>query len=260
MIANYDSLLVPRRDSIDPDPLNFQAELDRSKLPHTLRCTFGITSPLKRGEWIRARNPQAVDTYYYKVEDVSCSPNITLSMPVLKPVSTPMDAVGADSRRLATQPLTPQGTPDEGCEQVTCTTFSINFDEMDDVAKQAAITEIIDTIPPVYDMKTWLEENTTVASQASLRNWTDRISPAACGVLRWIIASNRSCIIPVDEVDKGGNKTDDTRESRVWGMGDYIQFRFAMGAPDKEQRFVKAVKEAQQKHALKCKALQRSMW
>lgn len=34
-------------------------------------------------------------------------------------------------------------------------------------------------------------------------------------------------------------------------MSDYIQFRFAMGAPDKEQRFVKAVKEAQQQYALK---------
>ncbi|RPB20605.1 hypothetical protein L211DRAFT_841537 [Terfezia boudieri ATCC MYA-4762] len=238
------NLLVPRRDSIDPDPLNFQAELDRSELPHTLSCTYGITSPLKRGEWIRVRNPQAVDTYYYRVEDTSCFPKITLSMPVVKPISTPMDAVGA-------QPVTPQGAPDEGCEQVTCTTFSVNFDEMDYGAKQTAITEIIDTIPPVYDMKTWLEENTTIASQASLRNWTDRISPAAFGVLRWIIASNRSCIIPVDEVDKEGNKAEDTRESRVWGMGDYIQFRFAMGAPDKEQRFVKAVKEAQQKHALK---------
>ena len=249
---------MPRRDSIEPDQLNFQAVLDRSKLPHTLNCTYGITSPVKRGEWIRVRNPQAVDTFYYRVEDASGFPNIALSMPVLKPVSTPMDAGGADSRRPAVQPLTPQGTP-EGCEQVTCTTFSVNFDEMDDVAKQAAITEIIDTIPPVYDMKAWLEENTTVVSQASLRNWADRISPAACGVLRWIIASNRSCIIPVDEVDKAGNKADDTRESRVWGMGDYIQFRFAMGAPDKEQRFVKAVKEAQQKHALKCKALQRPM-
>jgi len=244
---------MPRRDSLEPDPLNFQAVLDRSKLPHTLVCTDCTTCPLKRGEWIRVRNPQAVDTLYYRVADVSSFPSITLSMPVLKPVSTPVDAIGVDSRRLAAKPPTPQGTTDEGSEQVTCTTFSVNFDEMDYMAKQAAITEIIDTIPPVSDMKVWLEENTTAVSQASLRNWVDRISPAAWGVLRWIIASNRSCIIPADEVGNVGSKADDTREPRVWGMGDYMQFRFAMGAPDKEQRFVKAVKEAQQKHALKCK-------
>lgn len=246
--ANENSLLVPRRDLLNSDPPNFQAVLDRTKFPHNLICANAFTNPAKRGEWLRVRNPQSSDVFYYRVEDTSRFPNLTLSSPVRRPLTIPTQCVQrTEGRKPVVQTLDPD------IEQVICSPFSENFDSMDDISKQGIIAEIIDTMPPVYEMKGWLEENTTMGAQASLRNWTDRISPAACGMLRWIIASNRSCIVPVDEVDAEGNKADCTKEPRVWGMGEYVQFRFAMGAPDKEQRFVKAVKDAQLKHAMTCK-------
>jgi ubiquitin-conjugating enzyme E2 Q len=88
--------------------------------------------------------------------------------------------------------------------------------------------------------------------------WKERVSPTACGVLRWIIASNRSCIVPIeddieDETEKENLiKAIPGKEQGVWGMGDLKQFRFAMGAPDKEQRFVNAVKDAQERLKLTC--------
>ncbi|KKK21968.1 hypothetical protein AOCH_001865 [Aspergillus ochraceoroseus] len=65
---------------------------------------------------------------------------------------------------------------------------------------------------------------------ASLAQWQHRISPSALLLLQWIVGSNRSVII-----------YDDDPEHQVSGMESYLQFRFAQGAPDKEERFVASV-------------------
>jgi len=88
-------------------------------------------------------------------------------------------------------------------------------------------------------------------SEPNLKAWKERLSPAALGILRWIIASNRSCIVQVDKCpdqDAAGIKAKIRPEQRVANMSrNWVQFRFAQGSPDKEQRFLNALKEQQSK-------------
>lgn len=111
------------------------------------------------------------------------------------------------------------------------------FDDLTHEQKQTAICILLETLPSVAEMRTFLQSHN--GRMKSLQAWTDRISPAALGVLRWIIASNRSCIIQVDDQEGDTPKA----EERVSGMPDWMQFRFAQGAPDREQRFVRSVRE-----------------
>ncbi|EEP82443.1 predicted protein [Uncinocarpus reesii 1704] len=93
-------------------------------------------------------------------------------------------------------------------------------------------------------MKAYLS-NFPSTSQPSLSSWTDRISKSALDVLRWIVASNRSCIIQDDQDTASSpastSEQNNPLQNRVSGMDEYTQFRFAQGAPDKEQRFLKSV-------------------
>lgn len=115
--------------------------------------------------------------------------------------------------------------------------YDQTFDDLFNEEKQTAICVLLETLPSVAEMKSFLQSNH--GRSDSLQGWTDRISPAALGVLRWIIASNRSCIIQVDNQEGNTMKA----EERVSGMPNWMQFRFAQGAPDKEQRFITAVRE-----------------
>ena len=87
-------------------------------------------------------------------------------------------------------------------------------------------------------------------AQSPLSSWVDRMPPAALGILRWIIASNRACIMQVDDdIDElfSGKKGED----RLYGMPGWSQFRFAMGAPDKERKFIQAVRDTTERLKLK---------
>ena len=99
--------------------------------------------------------------------------------------------------------------------------FDQYFDELGDVEKQNAIRMLLETLPSVAEMRTYLQN--MGEKHMSLQAWTERIIPAARGVLRWIIASNRSCILQIDNFD--GRKR--SSEERVSGMHSYMQFRFA---------------------------------
>ena len=71
-----------------------------------------------------------------------------------------------------------------------------NIDELNNEDKSRMICMLLDTLPSVQDMKGfWFSKG---GSDSSLRTWHERVSPAALGILRWIIASNRSCIIQAD--------------------------------------------------------------
>ncbi|CAF9926257.1 MAG: hypothetical protein GOMPHAMPRED_004087 [Gomphillus americanus] len=108
------------------------------------------------------------------------------------------------------------------------------FDSLSTNARHAAIRILLDTLPSVNEMGEYLR--TTRGLRVQLSGWTDRMIPAAVALLRWIIASNRSCIVYNEKP---------TSDEVVHGMPGFLQFRFASGAPDKESRFVKSVKEVQ---------------
>lgn len=119
--------------------------------------------------------------------------------------------------------------------------YDRNFDELPDSAKAQTICEILCTLPPIDELVAYLSRSTS--TQTSLSAWSDRISPAALGLLRWIVASNRSSIVQLDHLDSMGPGIGKSRlDQRLANMGDYIQFRFAQGAPSKEALFQKALK------------------
>ncbi|MCJ1282644.1 hypothetical protein MMC26_001969 [Xylographa opegraphella] len=121
--------------------------------------------------------------------------------------------------------------------------YDQNFDDLSEAERRSSIRMLLDTLPSVLDMRSYLRS--MGHKHMSLRAWSDRISPAAFGVIRWIIASNRSCLVQIDGHDDGTNRS----AERVSGMSGYMQFRFAQGSPDKEQRFVTAIRETTERLA-----------
>ena len=97
--------------------------------------------------------------------------------------------------------------------------YAQNFDDLGSTDQQSTICLLLSTLPSVTEMRDYLKKMGD--KQMSLRSWTDRISPAALGILRWIIASNRSCIVQTDSLDSSIKRGED----RVAGMDGFMQFR-----------------------------------
>ena len=181
-----------------------------------------------------ARTPACVDKAIQRTSTV-VKGNTGSSTPLAQSQST-------SNRSGLASALTPAATPppsvmESSFTEAQFTIYDQKFDDLQEYDKQHSICMLLDTLPSVRQMKDFLLSRN--GKNTSLRAWTDRISPAALGVLRWIIASNRSCIIQVDDIDGDSSKS----EERVSGMSQWMQFRFAQGAPDKEQRFVTSVRQ-----------------
>lgn len=126
------------------------------------------------------------------------------------------------------QQVQPQGTL-SARREVHYVHYGQNFDDLTPMNKQRVMVMLLDTLPDVNSMKKFLGP---IGSQITLSSWHGRIIPAALDFLRWIIASNRSSILQDGE----------DLNHLVTGMQGYAQFRLVQGAPDKEQRFIQAVK------------------
>ena len=201
------------------------------------------------GNWIYVTvfaatgNPE--EKWHCKVSETS-GPIATLGKPILHPMprsgghpqyQTALS--GGPASKVATPAVIPPpsaATQGLSKPEVELVLYDIDFDELDNIEKNSTICALLDTLPSIGDMKSWLQKRQ--GKDPSLRDY-DRITPAALGVLRWIVASNRSCIIQVDDIDGSMSKS----EERVSGMQQWMQFRFAQGAPDKEQRFITAVRD-----------------
>lgn len=152
---------------------------------------------------------------HYRVQDTSHRPRIQLSEPVCWNL------------------LLSQQAPSTIGKYVTYAIYDVNLDELVLAAKRDAIVMLLDTLPDVDSMASFMSSGPNRNDIRPLESWVDRISPSALSALRWIVASNRSCIM-----------YDDDPQHRVSGVQNYLQFRLAQGAPDKEQRFVNAVNTA----------------
>jgi hypothetical protein len=133
------------------------------------------------------------------------------------------------------------------------TVYQTNFDDLREEDRADTIVMLLETVPSVKEMRTFLVHRGR-HSEPSLTEWKDRISPAALGLLRWIIASNRSCIVQVDRFTPQ-TESDDSMvidnlrlDEKISGVEGWLQFRFAQGAPDKELRFQKALSETKLIH------------
>jgi len=185
---------------------------------------------LRKGDFIAlVEDEKLSDLMYHQVEEVSL-PSVKLG----PPIST--TEANRDGRSVV--------EPSNAFQDVDCYTFSHNFDDLSDDHKCKAIMSLLDTLPSVKEMRQYLKTH-SVGQDSSLRQWRERMIPSALNIFRWIIASNRSCIMQVDTLLDDNKLADgaDYSEDRISGMDDYMQFRFAQGAPDKEQRFVDCVKE-----------------
>ena len=148
---------------------------------------------------------------------------------------------------MAASPFTPATTPPPSAIiAAKVAVYSHNFDDMDNSKKGQAIVLLLETLPPIKEIRAYLVQQSRVA-EPNLRSWKDRITPAALGLLRWIIASNRSCIVQVEKCpgQEEGESPIRLREKCSNVAKDWVQFRFAQGAPDKEQRFLQSLKDEQ---------------
>ena len=209
--------------------------------------------PLKPGDWIISSisGPFAENEHRRVIETLY--PVVRLGPPILRPSTLIPELQQQNSVRIpVSNTFTPAATPPHTADispsaysDIEFAIYDQHFDDLPATEQLNAICILLDTLPSVSDMKGFLQG--TGGKQVSLQQWPDRISASALGLLRWIIASNRSCIVQCDSAEERSVQS----EERVAGMASYVQFRFAQGAPDKEQRFVTAVRETAARLELK---------
>ncbi|KIX99840.1 uncharacterized protein Z520_04476 [Fonsecaea multimorphosa CBS 102226] len=123
-----------------------------------------------------------------------------------------------------------------------CYLYDKTFDSLAQEHQENAIMTLLDALPSVIKMRGSLEGQGK-SQEPSLEASPEKIPKAALHLLRWIVASNRSCIMQVDDIEsKDGPLIPGKVTDRVGGMYSWIQFRLAQGAPDKEKRFNDSVK------------------
>ncbi|KAL1306242.1 hypothetical protein AAFC00_004332 [Neodothiora populina] len=110
------------------------------------------------------------------------------------------------------------------------------FDTLDDNQKCGAIKNLLNCLHSICDIKSYLSTQ-RIPDLARARHM---IPPATLSTLRWVIASNRACIMQAYD-DDPVTGLPAPKDTHVYGMKGWMQFRFAMGAPDKEKRFLKCV-------------------
>ncbi|KMU71823.1 hypothetical protein CISG_00133 [Coccidioides immitis RMSCC 3703] len=212
-----------------PAHKQLHAELDRVNMELRFRDKHG-TRCLRAGDWIVITECGGDKTpSHCRVKDTSLWPSVKLGPPI---------SVSHGPSKCQMNPPIP------GYQKASFVLYDKNFDELTNPNRQATICLLLDTLPSVKEMKAYLAGFPS-ASQPSLSNWTDRISKSGLDLLRWIVASNRSCIIQdyPDTVftDQPETEARDHGQNLVQEMSGYLQFRFAQGAPDKEQRFIQSV-------------------
>lgn len=209
-------------------PPGYKAKLNRE----TREIIFekGNSLQVRVGDWICYNNFATNVWEHCRVVETHLYPVIRVSNPISKPNP---DAVVAGA-----PPVTMGMRPNNNFEEITFHKYDSNFDNLTESSKRGAIVAQLELLPPVRELKEYL----LGSRSASLSTWADRISPAASGILRWIIASNRACIVAVDNPDDQDQRSD----QRVRGMENWMQFKFAMGAPDKERRFIDSTRSKQQ--------------
>ncbi|TBU25270.1 hypothetical protein BD311DRAFT_764945 [Dichomitus squalens] len=115
-----------------------------------------------------------------------------------------------------------------------------DFDQLQLPEMRSAITYLIDSLPPISDMKKHLEQSRGAGrAKPRLQDFDRAIPDAAWSILRWIVAS---CTAHLEEL------TSD--EEQVKNIGsEWRQFRFSVGAPDAEAKFRTALQQAQRENA-----------
>ena len=247
---NAGTITRPQKENSNTLGSTFVARLDFNKgeLLYEAKQQQDNAS-IRVGDWIVVHSKETDEDFHYRVED-TMFPVFNLGTPIRVRVSdtsstpAPYHGVGGEPSPAPTRPTTPPKVLPVGLIAVDCLCYHQSFDDLSSNQKHHAVVTLLDTLPPVLDMQKYLEIEQQ-SKDPSLKAWRSRISDSALNLLRWIIASNRSCIMQVDQLvqDKATSKSTEAIDDRVAGMDSWMQFKFAQGAPDKEQRFVDCVKK-----------------
>ena len=252
-IENNDTDLAASDRSQQPSPGPYEVGFDSNRNDvvffETKMPVGGC--PVARGQWIVLRGKQStlgenVDELHCRVSDTSYWPTIQVDEPVVVSLKSEGFVEGSThlAGKKAAKPETPAPTP--RLAPVTLTKYSQEFSLLETNREKCdAICRLLDTLPTINEMRKYLSQTN---HPTELKNWVERLPRDACSLLRWIIASNRSCIMQVDNQESG--KTNGHKEERLHGMDGFMQFRFAMGAPDKESRFVSEVRKTAERLSL----------
>lgn len=241
---------APTTPAVKKEFPTYKVGFDQSKLELIFERP-GDGCPVRKGTWILLTcEAQKGRNLHCRVAETAFYPTITVNQPVaVQQREVPQNAIAKPQTPAATRPASP------AIPHWVPATFQIyeqNFNELDRGGKCAAICTLLDTLPSVAEMREYL----AARHPADLSNWTDRVQPHALSLLRWIVASNRSCIMQVDGDKRDSHSSNQPspmskEQERCYGMKGHMQFRFAMGAPDKEQRFVTEVRETAARLKLK---------
>jgi ubiquitin-conjugating enzyme E2 Q len=231
-VAN--ALIPPSTPTGSVSPRPYPAKFD-TKTRELLLVDQTAPGPVRIGEWVVVTAKCVEGSYHARVEE-KFFPTIRLGELVHVSGIDPKPS-GNETSKVSTT---------VGFIDAEVYVYDQNFDGLSDQEKRSCIMLILDTLPDVMQMKAFLENH---AQDPSLKRFRHRISESALNLLRWIIASNRSCIMQVDRTSSSSSFAG--IEDRVSGMDDWMQFRFAQGAPDKEQRFMDRVKEVSTRLGLK---------
>ncbi|KAK2018934.1 polymerase [Colletotrichum eremochloae] len=141
----------------------------------------------------------------------------------------------------------PEGMIDDDNGDAELILYEHDIDDLEPAYQREALMLLVQTIPSIRTLRDYLRNH-----QGSSLSECNKISRSALALLRWIVASNRSFIVQIDqptdlEID-GIPATENRQHERILGMtGDWMQFRFAQGSPEKENRFKEEL-EKQGKH------------
>lgn len=208
--------------------------------------------PVRTGDWIVINIPTRKTTAHHcRVVDTIYFPTVGLSKPIILvsktsesagQLKTPVQGKGNEKENAAPE-QTAQNSTDTKWLTVSLHAYNTSFQSLSREDKMSSIVLLCDLLPKITTMRDYLLARPGV----TLALWQDRIPPAALGLLRWIIASNRSAIISVDELPVQSEASDvqlgvNKAEQRITDMPNWLQFRFAMGSPDKENRFLKSLR------------------
>lgn len=229
----------------------FQGSADEQKLTEKpyrarfelsrLELLFDDETPsrsLRSNDWIAiVGHPYGNCQLHCRIRDASLWPNVLVSKPIIR---KPQFVGGSDTKDDELNYIS-------GYQNIQFYAYDKDFDYLSTEHKCTVITMLLDTLPDIREMTKYLTGKSQERDR-TLSNFADRISKSALDVLRWIVASNRSCIVQ-DQQARLGKETGPpaNTDDRVRGVEGFLQFRFAQGAPDKEQRFLQEVAAASAK-------------
>ncbi|CAI7663501.1 unnamed protein product [Penicillium pancosmium] len=193
--------------------------------PATMILSGSDVEKLDSGDWIMIRDAEPAQ------------PTVTWHCQVTRIPLKEGEFVLSDPVKITNQITSPRPTAPQSWlppysnvtkHHVRFSRYDQDFEALSTQDKRGAIKLLLDTLPSISQLSNLLGES----SIRGLRSCLDgKVSPAAFDLLRWIVASNRSYI--VHETEKSAHHHEQ--------MTKHVRFRFIQGAPDREQRFLKAV-------------------